>query len=292
MTLLRRMRYALAPFLLVGLRLWRCVAPQPGGLRILIFHDTLGRKVEELGRFVSPLADSGCLVSPETAAARLSAPPEDTAATAYLLTFDDGLASNLEAARELARRGIKAIFFVCPGLVDLAPAEQRQAIADNIFAGRVRSEALDPATRLLTWAEIGEIQKLGHTIGAHGMTHQRLTALSGDALKTEIERARSVLEANTGGKVDWYAYSFGDIDSISAQALRIISQTYAFCRSGVRGLNAAGTGRWALRAEEIDLLAPASYRALVSLGGLDMRYRDARRRLDGLLAESPSGMSR
>jgi hypothetical protein len=82
--------------------------------------------------------------------------------------------------------------------------------------------------------------------------------------------------------VSWFAYAFGDIQSISAEALDIIRARYMFCRSGIRGYNDAGMARHAIRADHIELAAPFAYQLLTIEGGFDPYYAAARRRLDAL----------
>ena len=202
-----------------------------------------------------------------------------------LLTFDDGFASARAVAREvLARHGVKALFFVCPGLIDLTGERQRLSIATDLFEGRLPTAELAPGLRLMSWQEIAELKAMGHAVGAHGMTHRRLSGLGGDDLHREIAEAGAVLRARLGAEVSWFAYPFGTVSSISGPALSVIADHYQFCRSGVRGPNTEATGARALRADHVDLEAPDAYRTLVLEGGLDFRYAAQRRRLDAMAA--------
>jgi peptidoglycan/xylan/chitin deacetylase (PgdA/CDA1 family) len=141
----------------------------------------------------------------------------------------------------------------------------------------------------MSWQEIGALKERGHTIGAHSMTHRRLSSLHGDALVHEVLDCNAVLAARLGTPTPWFAYPFGSLDSISAAALAVIASEYRFCRSGVRGPNTGSTDRLALRADHIDLEAPDAYRSLVVEGGLDWRYTRSRRRLDALRPANPTG---
>src|SRR5690606_774602 len=126
--------------------------------------------------------------------------------------------------------GVRALFFVCPALMDLGPAAQREAIAQRIFDGRVSAADLPADLRLMTWAEVEALSAAGHVIGAHSLTHARLTTLSGDVLRAEILDSGARLEARLDVPVGWFAYPFGDIGSINREAMQIISQRYPFCR--------------------------------------------------------------
>jgi hypothetical protein len=61
--------------------------------------------------------------------------------------------------------------------------------------------------------------------------------------------------------------------------LAIAAKRYRVCRSGVRGLNLPGQNRVALLADHIDLGSSFAWQRLTLEGGLDGRYRAARKRL-------------
>ena len=197
-----------------------------------------------------------------------------------LFSFDDGFRSNFNiAAPILERNGVRAIFFISPGLTDMASGMQLEAVANFIFDRRVSAGQLSTEKRLMSWDEITELRRRGHTIGCHGMTHQRLSLLDDDALFEEIVEAGDRLDSILEQETDWYAYAFGDIDSIDSRALAIISKRYRYCRSGLRGANTTQTLSMALTADALSLEAPSSYLRLLCEGGLDLVYYFKRRRL-------------
>jgi hypothetical protein len=89
----------------------------------------------------------------------------------------------------------------------------------------------------------------------------------------------------------WFAYPFGNIESINAEALMIASRHHAYCRSGVRGVNDVATHRLGLLAEHIDLSAPESFQHAAVEGALDFRYRAARTRLAQFGMQATQGSS-
>ncbi len=274
------LRYHLARPWLGGFRAWRRIgAAPPRALRILLLHDVPEARFDALDRLLDMVKRRHRFVAPDEAEAWLAGAAPQQGRAPCLLTFDDGFASNHAAATTvLARHGVRALFFVCPGLVELEGDAQRQAIAANIFDGRPGAGDLS----LMTWQEIGALKEMGHTIGAHSMTHRRLSLLRGEELAHEVRGCNEVLAARLGTRATWFAFPFGSIDSVSAAALAVIASDYRFCRSGVRGPNTGATDRLALRADHIDLEAPDAYLSLVVEGGLDWRYATHRRRLDAL----------
>jgi len=277
-----------------GLRAARAVVPdEREGFRILLFHDVPENRLETFGRLIHIIKERYGILTPAQAESWLAGEAPDLSdmpgdGPPCLISFDDGFASNFRVAWEvLGPMGVSAAFFICPGLTDLSGEDRRAGIAKRIFDGKRTAASLAPDLRLMTWDEIRELRAQGHTIGAHGVGHRRLSSLQGDDLRREINESGDLLERRVGCRVNWFAYAFGDIGSISAPALEIIGEQYDFCRSGVRGLNSRETGHLALRADHIDLDAPAAYRCLTIEGGLDFRYADARRKLDRMTATAP-----
>lgn len=265
----------------------------PEGFRILLFHDVPVGSREAFRRFAETIVAQQGVLTPAEAEAWLAgnAPGGLNGRMPCLFSFDDGFASNFEVARDiLAPLGIKALFFVNPGLLDVAADEQPQRLADTVFDGRVTAEDISADLRLMTWDQIAALHDMGHTIGAHGMSHRRLTLLAGDVLEWEVLESGIRLEARLGVPCPWFAYAFGEIGSISRSALEVIAGRYRYCRSGVRGINLAGTAPFALRADMIDLEAPFSYQQLTSEGGLDLMYREACDHLDRLCQPQPEAV--
>jgi peptidoglycan/xylan/chitin deacetylase (PgdA/CDA1 family) len=243
------------------------------GFQVLLLHDVPVFQRLALERLLDYIEDTHGFITPNGAARLVDGEPEESNRIPCLLSFDDGFISNLDVAREILEpRGLQALFFVCPGLMDLPYPEQRNAIAENIFQGRTGAEELDDTQRLMTWQEVEELQGMGHAIGSHGMTHKRLSELTGDALKAEILGAGLAIEEKLGEPCPWYAYAFGDIGSVSIEALHIIMAAHQYCRTGIRGLNFPGTPEGGVLAQEIGLDTPFTYQKLILDGGLDIRY--------------------
>jgi peptidoglycan/xylan/chitin deacetylase (PgdA/CDA1 family) len=183
------------------------------------------------------------------------------AARRFVLNFDDGLKGNRDVAeRLLAPRGIKATFFISPALV-----------GQDGYMG---------------WDDLAALAESGHVIGAHGMSHRRLAGLNGTDLETEVVRPGEAISAKLGQAPEWFAFPFGDIDSIDAAALALIGRHYRLCRSGVRGPNVPGTHRLAVLADHVDLESSFAWQRLTVAGGLDGRYAQARERLRRWAAEA------
>jgi peptidoglycan/xylan/chitin deacetylase (PgdA/CDA1 family) len=131
----------------------------------------------------------------------------------------------------------------------------------------------------MTWHDLASLRADGHTIGSHTLSHQRLSAISGDERKREILDSADVLQKRLGESVRWFAYPFGTIGSIDAESYALIRSRYEFCCTGLRGLNAAPVPRFALLRDPVDPLSPFDYQQLSLSGGLDFLYSRSVKRL-------------
>lgn len=120
-----------------------------------------------------------------------------------VVTFDDGYTDNLAAADELARRGMRASWFVVTGAIGKRPNWP-------LTGG--------PATRLLNADELRALDAMGMEIGSHTVHHARLPELDNAALADELRDSRSGLEDALGHSVSGLAYPYGAWDARCAKA--------------------------------------------------------------------------
>lgn len=94
------------------------------------------------------------------------------------VTFDDGERSEFEIAGPLlAEHGIKATYFVTPGLIGTAH-------------------------KFLGWEELKELQAAGHSVQSHGWSHKFLTVCDEGELNYELRMSRHALEDRLGTAVE------------------------------------------------------------------------------------------
>lgn len=275
------LRTLLAPALAATNALVRAVLPSPtSAVRILVLHDVPATAHMALVRLIDHLAAGPGFVTPAEARERLCGRRGPDGRTPVLLSFDDGFASNLAVAHDILEpRGIRALFFVCPGLIDTPPAKRREAIARHVFRGQRGENTLPAELDLMNWPELAVLAEAGHEVGCHSLSHDRLSGRDDVELEVQIGNAKQRLVAAMGRTTDWFAFPFGDIDSIDDRALAAIGRHFPLCRSGIRGLAHAGSHPLALPAESVDLDASQTWIDLGAKGGLDPLYR---RRLKAL----------
>jgi peptidoglycan/xylan/chitin deacetylase (PgdA/CDA1 family) len=210
-----------------------------------------------------------------------------------LLTFDDGFRSNYFLAREvLEPLGLRAVFFVCPGIIELDAEARRSAVAANIRLDPSSSGDAGLEHELMAWEELRNLAALGHEIGSHGLTHRRLSETAPSESESEVVEAAKMIEERVGVTPRWFAFPFGNAASINAAALDRVASCHRFCRSGVRGVNAPGAPVLGLLSETLDPLDPVDYQLSVATGALDFRYRAARKDLFAKLAARDAARKR
>jgi peptidoglycan/xylan/chitin deacetylase (PgdA/CDA1 family) len=128
---------------------------------------------------------------------------------AWSLTFDDGGASALAVSEELLRRGWRGYFFVTSGL-----------IGERGFVDA---------------SGIRELDRLGHVVGSHSVTHpDRMAALPADELVREWSDSVAVLSDLVGKQIRAASVPGGYYRSNVAAAAELAGITTLFTSEPVR----------------------------------------------------------
>jgi peptidoglycan/xylan/chitin deacetylase (PgdA/CDA1 family) len=98
---------------------------------------------------------------------------------AVAITFDDGHASNLDAAHALAARGMVGTFFVNPSTVG--------------------------TSNYLSWQTLSDMAAAGMSIQSHGFHHHFLNDLTTDQVRAELSDSRRAIEDRLGRAVTVFA---------------------------------------------------------------------------------------
>ena len=85
---------------------------------------------------------------------------------------------------------------------------------------------------LMTWDDLGRLAKAGVEIGAHTITHPRLTRLKDEAVAHEIRESRVELERRLGLTVPTFAYPYGDYNDSVEKAVEAAGLSVAVTVDG------------------------------------------------------------
>jgi peptidoglycan/xylan/chitin deacetylase (PgdA/CDA1 family) len=67
-----------------------------------------------------------------------------------------------------------------------------------------------PRMELMSWRETDEVYRYGVSIGAHTVTHPRLSQLGASEVQRELVESRDEIQNRLGAVVDTFAYPYGD----------------------------------------------------------------------------------
>lgn len=158
-----------------------------------------------------------------------------------LLTFDDGHISNLTAARQLAERGLKGVFYIL----------KNKSLAEEGF---------------LHERDIQEISRLGHVIGVHGKDHKWWTKKSASLLIEELFETKKWLEDLTGKKIITCSAPGGRLNNHIVSAIQQNIPDFQFLRSSVEDYNCSGRNDFLLNSVAIRHgLSTGTYRRILDL---------------------------
>ncbi len=131
-----------------------------------------------------------------------------------ILTFDDGYVTTFQnAVPKLERFDFRAVFYV------LGDSQIQSNLWDSATG--------EPVSRLIGGDEIRRLAELGHEIGAHSLTHPRLTELDANALRHEIDGSREAVIRMTGQAPHSFAYPYGGLNDSVKEAVRSAGFSFA-----------------------------------------------------------------
>jgi peptidoglycan/xylan/chitin deacetylase (PgdA/CDA1 family) len=211
----------------------------PNCLRVLIYHDIAPYDHKRFAEQMEWLSRSWNFITPQQFSA-IHSGEEPVCGKQLLVTFDDGFASNRVVAEKILNpMGIQALFFVVSDFIGIQDeAEAKCFIAKNICVDISVDHPLPAHWKNMSWKDLEALLEQGHTIGAHTKSHARLSCITDPfLLKEEIVDSADIIAGKLGIDIDHFAYTFGDINSISKQALDIAKARFHFIYSGIRGDN-------------------------------------------------------
>lgn len=276
------------PVYLTSRTLFRTMGVESSQLRVLLYHNVAHGELETFSATLRWLQKSWDFLAPlefeEVMQGRRT-----LARDSLLLTFDDGFASNrIVAEQVLQPLGIHAIFFVVADFIEQSnSAGVRNFIYERLKVGV--SPALVPAQlENMGWKDLSRLLELGHSIGAHTTSHERLTDnIDPVIMHREIIGTADRLESELSTRVRHFAFPFGDFASFSMPAMRLAMTRFDFIYSGLRGNNCPDSMPCSIKRDSLKPNDPKSMVGAFLLGAGDFRYRRLNRILDSWIMSPP-----
>ena len=151
------------------------------------------------------------------------------------ITFDDGYYDNLLfAVPVLKELGFTAAFFLTAGYIGTDKLLPRDKERGNI-----------EKNRLLNWAEVSEMKKMGFTFGSHSLTHANLASSDPEQARKEIEESKKILEAHLQEPVNFFCYPFGSYSPEVKKMVAGAGYRAAFVTPPIKGTSLFLKGRTA-----------------------------------------------
>ncbi|MGD2110658.1 MAG: polysaccharide deacetylase family protein, partial [Phycisphaerae bacterium] len=113
-------------------------------------------------------------------------------------------------------------------LTNVLPIATRNAAIQSLFERHVGSSARWAKSWYLDWEEVVELHRLGHTIGAHGYSHEPLTRLSAAQRRQDLQRVAYVLRNGLGSDIRPLSFPYGRFDDDARNACRQAGFVHAF----------------------------------------------------------------
>lgn len=192
-------------------------------VRILCFHDVPDAAWFE--EIVAMLVREYVVITPAAFHTQKFVPEKIN----ILFTFDDGYQSWVDVCLPVMERyGVKGIFFINSGLLDCADDAQTIAayMHERLLLGTVRQP--------LTWDGARALVAIGHTIGGHTYSHQRLPILTLVEAEIEIQKDKQLLESKLDIVLRDFAYPYGRVNDFTNKVTEVVKVSgYTFIYTAV-----------------------------------------------------------
>jgi peptidoglycan/xylan/chitin deacetylase (PgdA/CDA1 family) len=173
-----------------------------------------------------------------------------------LITFDDGMKNQYQAAKILDKYRIKAVFFVNPGFI----SEPSKSQADY-YRSHIRStinpyiDSEEPDLCAMSWQELRQMREAGHEIASHSFTHT-LRKESGERERYyEIVESKRTIEHNldmNDGDVRSFCGPVDSLLSVGVDSAKLIMKHYRYFYSTFPGSNKGLRNPFALKRVHVE----------------------------------------
>ena len=227
-------------------------------LRIITFHDILRKDHDKFLNLIKKKKKNWNIITPDQSKNIINSKDlKDLKVNKknILITFDDAFKSQkIITEKFLDPLNIKALFFIVSDFVKISSKDEaHKFIKKNFFKDQNLDHNIDLEANNMSLDDLRYLVSKGHTIGGHTKTHKQLSKIKDkDTLIKEIIDSKKFLENEIGIKIEDFAYTFGDLDSINKVSVDIIMKNFNYLYSGLRGNNSNISSK-ILRRDAVDM---------------------------------------
>ena len=196
---LRSMARSAAVF---GLSVGRSIGRTTGWVRFPYYHHVFDDERHGLARQLDYLRGFGEFISLDNVVSLLES--GDTIDGCYFcITFDDGFKNCVTNALPiLLDRGTTAAFFLATSYIGLDPEKDKEMCLGFFDNGNILMEFLD-------WEDCRKLAAADMTIGSHTVSHRRLTDLTEEDARRELDSSKAMIEENLDRPCEHFCCPFG-----------------------------------------------------------------------------------
>tara|TARA_Y100001970_G_scaffold292771_1_gene435747 strand:- start:1860 stop:2690 length:831 start_codon:yes stop_codon:yes gene_type:complete len=252
-------------------------------LRVIIFHNIENNQEEKFEKLIKKLKETWNIITPSEFKDLTVNNNINIKKKNILITFDDGYKSQkIITEKYLDPLNIKALFFIVSDFIKLKTKNEAHNFIRKNFYKEERSELiLDENTLNMSQEDIQELISNGHSIGGHTGTHAELSKIKNnnmflDEIINSSLRLENIIQ---NYKIEDFAYTFGDLESIDEKSTKAILKNYKYLYSGLRGNNLNLNSK-IIRRDAISLTEPFEVISAYLNGYTDFIYKTKIKKLE------------
>lgn len=256
------------------LKLKNFLCNKKGKLRILMYHEIKENELKEFERQIKMLKKNYNFLDFDR---WLQSGKTLKKGIHLAITFDDGFYSAHQASQILDKYGIKGIFFTPTDFIDCKDKQEWDMfIKEHLL---LEDKDINSGMRPMKWEEIKRMDEKGHYIGAHTLSHINIGKIGQKELEYELKESKVRLERRLQQEIKFFAFPFGNMESVGKDALKVAANYYHVIFSALRGFNDNTTSFLAYRRDGILPEYHNGYVRFIVEGGLDIKYKKDANRL-------------
>jgi peptidoglycan/xylan/chitin deacetylase (PgdA/CDA1 family) len=239
----------------------------PRSLRVLMYHDVPESLSSHFKSHMAWLSERFDFVRPGD----LLGETQVSRRPKLLLTFDDGCVDNYELVAPLLESyDTRGLFFVCPAFAD-ASREQSFRLMER-SAAVLGEPNRDSRWLRMSRAQIVELDRRGHGIGSHTLSHVPLAHINEAEAAQEVEQSAELLASWLGHDCLFFSWTYS-WNEITPHALKVAMARHQFCFSPCGGLNLWPQPPRLLARTGVDVSRSLPYLQTQLSGLQDLAYR-------------------